>query len=92
MGGITKKLNTPLHEACKHGAPISVVELLLDRFPGALQERNAKGELPIDRARAHGRKKVLELLEKAMSLSVQSEGDFEESSVAQNETVDDASR
>jgi len=65
------------------------VELLLDRFPGALQERNAKGELPIDRARAHGKKKVLKLLEKAMSLSVQSEG---ESSVAPNETDDDASR
>ena len=76
VGGITNKLNTPLHEACKHGAPIQVIELLIDRFPGALCERNAKGELPIDRARAHG-KKVMIFLEKAMSLSTLPEDFYE---------------
>lgn len=89
VGGITKKLNTPLHEACKYGAPIPIIELLIDRFPGALHERNAKGELPIDRARVHGKTKVVRLLEKAMALSVPLDEQSDESSIAPDETEDD---
>ena len=82
-------MNTPLHEACKYGAPIPVIELLIDRFPGALHERNTKGELPIDRARAHGKTKVVRLLEKAMALSVPVDEESDESSIAPYETEED---
>lgn len=51
---VTNKGNTPLHEACKYGAPRPVVELLIDEYPGALSVENKSHELPIDRARANG--------------------------------------
>jgi len=66
---VTKHKNTPLHDACKYGASLSVVELLLDKYPAALHQRNAEGALPIDRARANGAKSnVINLLENAMAL------------------------
>jgi ankyrin repeat protein len=63
---VSIRQNTPLHEACKHRVSSAVVELLISKYPDALQQRNAKGKLPIDLALAHGAKKnFVALLEKA---------------------------
>lgn len=58
-------MNTPLHEACKHGVSASVIEFLIDIYPDAIDQRNSKGELPVDRARKNGAKaSLIQLLEK----------------------------
>jgi len=49
---LTTRGNTPLHEACKYGAPISVIEILISHYPSALRHANEKGQLPIDRAQS----------------------------------------
>lgn len=46
----SKRGNTPLHEAAKY--QVWSAELLMDMYPAALHQRNAKGERPLDRARA----------------------------------------
>jgi ankyrin repeat protein len=56
--------NTPLHEACKHGASVGVIERLISQYPEALQHKNKKGELPIDRVLSgRVRKEVIAVLE-----------------------------
>ena len=39
--------NTVLHEACKHGASIDVVKLLLEKYPKALHKINKMSELAV---------------------------------------------
>lgn len=66
VSSLTRRQNTPLHEASKYLVSCAVAELLISKYPDALQLRNAKGKLPIDRALAHGAKKnFVKLLEKA---------------------------
>lgn len=44
--------NTPLHEACRHGRIPSIVELMIEKAPTALQMTNIKGERPFDCSRS----------------------------------------
>jgi ankyrin repeat protein len=54
--------NTPLHEACKHGAPVDVLERLIAQCPEALNHKNDKGKLPIDRLSRKASEKVVAVL------------------------------
>jgi ankyrin repeat protein len=40
--------NTPLHMACKYGAPLEVIELLMQQYPEASHMPNTKEAKPID--------------------------------------------
>jgi ankyrin repeat protein len=62
----TKRGNTPLAEAAKYRLSYAAMELLIEEYPEALQQRNFKGERPLERAVAAGAKSsFVALLEKA---------------------------
>lgn len=44
--------NMPLHEACKYGAPLEVIEILISYCTRALRHKNKRGKTPLDQARA----------------------------------------
>ena len=43
----TNNLNLPLHEACQHGAPLSLIELLMEVYPSATSRTGQWGYLPL---------------------------------------------
>lgn len=53
MKALTKDRNTPLHFSAIQGSE-SVMELLIKKYPKAVQQRNADGEWPIDLAIKYG--------------------------------------
>ena len=48
-------MRNALHIACANNAPVSIVELLIHIYPGAMNERDKSGRLPFHTACAHHR-------------------------------------